>query len=157
MAKIAFSTYSYRCFMSQISSSPRQRLACLHHPSGKRFFHLWTSLSGITITTWCRPSRNQMGVIFYFKLFFFAKNDCWQQLPAALKSHQTVECRERLSCPTSKVLLCGLFNLRHMDERGGGQLSQKQQWERKQQNTKAEQTKRGAGVLDVQLVWVFML
>ena len=69
------------------SSRPRQHSPCLLLPSGRTSFHLWTLSTGTIITTWCRCHPPPE---------LFLENDCWQQVFAALQSHQTVECREKL-------------------------------------------------------------
>lgn len=69
------------------SSRPRRHSPCLLLLSGRTSFHLWTLSTGTITTTWCR---------YYPPPELFLESDCWQQVFAALLSHQTVECREKL-------------------------------------------------------------
>ena len=100
--------YASRFSSCLTCSRPRQHSPCLLLPSGRTSFHLWTLSTGTIITTWCRCHPPPE---------LFLENDCWQQVFAALQSHQTVECREKLFArlifkkkkkKTKKVLPCGL-------------------------------------------------
>lgn len=75
-----------RCSSCPISSRLRRPSLCLPLQSGRRSCHLWTLSTGTTIITWCRSAAAE-------RLLW---SDCWQHVPAALQSHQTVECREKL-------------------------------------------------------------
>lgn len=79
-----------RCSSCLISSRLRRPSRCQPPLSGRRSCHLWTLSTGTTTTTWCRCCG--------YRALGFSEVAA-DSVPAALPSHLTVECREKLFLP----------------------------------------------------------